>query len=126
MSFSILFKMQYKQIILRTLNVAAQTLALLILASIANMVSAQASANIQLPNDIVPKTFGQDAYSNTRGENLYDLGLTQQRANEHEKAVNTLRQATDMVRVNSGLYSLLQLPIIEAEIESLMQEINNF
>ena len=121
MSFSILFKMQYKQIILRKLNVAAQTLALLILASIANMVSAQESANIQLPNDIVPKTFGQDAYSNTRGENLYDLGLTQQRANEHEKAVNTLRQATHMVRVNSGLYSLLQLPIIEAEIESLMQ-----
>ncbi len=121
MSFSILFKMQYKQIILRKLNVAAQTLALLILASIANMVSAQESANIQLPNDIGPKTFGQDAYSNTRGENLYDLGLTQQRANEHEKAVNTLRQATHMVRVNSGLYSLLQLPIIEAEIESLMQ-----
>ena len=121
MSFSILFKMQYKQIILRKLNVAAQTLALLILTSIANMISAQESANIQLPNDIVTKTFGQDAYSNTRGENLYDLGLTQQRANEHEKAVNTLRQATHMVRVNSGLYSLLQLPIIEAEIESLMQ-----
>ena len=60
MSFSILFKMQYKQIILRKLNVAAQTLALLILASIANIVSAQESANIQLPNDIVPKTFGQD------------------------------------------------------------------
>ncbi|MDG1986696.1 MAG: hypothetical protein P8J18_01850 [Halieaceae bacterium] len=112
--------MKYKQIIPRKLCVAAQTTALVTLATLTNMISAQESASLDLPSDIVSKTYRQDAYSNTLGESLYDLGLAQQRANKHEKAVDTLKQATHMVRVNSGLHSALQLPIIEAEIESLM------
>ena len=112
--------MQYKQIIPRKLCVAAQTTALVTLVTLANMISAQGSATLNLPSNILSETYRQDTYSNTLGESLYDLGLAQQRANEHEKAIDTLKRATHMVRVNSGLYSALQLPIIEAEIESLM------
>ena len=112
--------MQHKKIIPKALRVAAQTATLATLATLANMISAQVSSNLHLPGGIVSNTFRQDAYSNTLGESLYDLGLAQQRAKQHEKAVDTLRQATHMVRVNSGLHSSLQLPIIEAEIESLM------
>ena len=112
--------MQYKQIIPRKLCVAAQTTALVTLVTLANMISAQGSASLNLPSNILSETYRQDTYSNTLGESLYDLGLAQQRANEHEKAIDTLKRATHMVRVNSGLHSALQLPIIEAEIESLM------
>ncbi len=66
------------------------------------------------------KRLPQGAYSNNLAETLYNLGLAQQRSDEHEKAVDTLKQATHMIRVNSGLYSSLQIPIIESEIESLM------
>jgi len=92
--------MQYQQIIPRALSVAAQIAALLTLAILTDMISAQESTTFNLPSDIVSKTYRQDAYSNTLGESLYDLGLAQQRANEHEKAVDTLKQATHMVRVN--------------------------
>ena len=112
--------MQYKQIIPRKLCVAAQTTALVTLVTLANMISAQGSATLNLPSNILSETYRQDTYSNTLGESLYDLGLAQQRANEHEKAIDTLKRATHVVRVNSGLHSALQLPIIEAEIESLM------
>ena len=46
------------------------------------------------------------------------LGLLLQQAGEHGRAVAALQQALQSVRVNEGLYSMNQIPILEAIIDS--------
>ena len=46
------------------------------------------------------------------------LGLLLQQAGEHGRAVAALQQALQSVRVNEGLYSMSQIPILEAIIDS--------
>ena len=46
------------------------------------------------------------------------LGLSLQQAGEHGRAVDALQQAMQAVRVNDGLYSMIQAPILEGIIDS--------
>ena len=62
----------------------------------------------------------KSVYSLALGEELFGRGIAHQRAGQHKEAIKMLRRATHITRVNSGLHTALQLPMIEAEIESLM------
>ena len=48
----------------------------------------------------------------------HNLGLLQQQAGDHREAVGSLQAALQAVRVNEGLYSINQAPIVEAIIDS--------
>ncbi len=77
---------------------------------------------VRAERSYIPSNGIQDrsAYSSNLGEQLFGLGLTHQRENRHKEAIEALRRATHITRVNSGLHSAMQLPMIEAEIKSLM------
>ncbi len=57
-------------------------------------------------------------YNPTLSESFYNLGLALQQNQQHQKALDTLRRALHIIRVNSGIYSLAQSPVLRAIIDS--------
>lgn len=60
------------------------------------------------------------AYSPALPEQLLSLGLALQEADRHREAAIALRRGAHLARINDGLYSGAQLPLLEAEIRSLL------
>jgi tetratricopeptide (TPR) repeat protein len=60
------------------------------------------------------------AYSPALPEQLLSLGQALQAAGRHRDAATVLRRGAHLARVSSGLYAGTQLPLLEAEIASLM------
>lgn len=58
------------------------------------------------------------AYSPGLTEPLLELGLALQQAGRHGEAIRVLKRGVHLARVNEGLYSRVQLALIEAEIRS--------
>jgi len=61
----------------------------------------------------------QGAYGQDLSQELLSLGLTYQRNNKHEEAITALKRALHLKRINDGLYSTTQIPIIKKIIHSL-------
>ncbi len=60
----------------------------------------------------------QGAYGADLAESLLGLGIALQNNGQHAQAVTTLRRGTHLARVNHGLYSVEQIPLLRAEINS--------
>lgn len=60
------------------------------------------------------------AYSPALPEQLLSLGQALQAAGRHRDAADILRRGAHLARVSTGLYSSTQLPLLEAEITSLL------
>ena len=61
-----------------------------------------------------------ERYSPDYRENLQSLGVLYQRQGEHEQALDYLEQARVVTRMNNGLFSMEQAPILERRIDSLL------
>lgn len=57
-------------------------------------------------------------YNPTLSESFYHLGLALQQQQQHQKALDTLQRALHIIRINSGIYSLAQSPVLRAIIDS--------
>jgi len=62
----------------------------------------------------------QGAYASGLSEQLLSLGLALQRQGRHEEALGLFKRGAHLARVNNGLYSAEQLPMIRAEIASYL------
>lgn len=60
----------------------------------------------------------QGAYGSLLSEHLVGLGLTHQKQGQHEEAIEAFKRAMHINRINEGLYSLGQVPMLERMIES--------
>ncbi len=60
----------------------------------------------------------QGAYASQLSEYLGSLGLNLQRRGEHREAVEAFKRGVHLARVNDGLYSVQQIPLLEREIAS--------
>jgi tetratricopeptide (TPR) repeat protein len=58
------------------------------------------------------------AYDQRVGEQLLGLGVAYTGAGQHPEAIDALRRALQINRINEGLYSLNQLPIIDLIMEN--------
>lgn len=58
------------------------------------------------------------AYAAALPEQLLSLGLNLQSSGRHEEAVDLFRRGVHLARINNGLYSAEQIPLIEREIAS--------
>lgn len=57
-------------------------------------------------------------YNPILSESFYNLGLALQHNQQHQEALDTLRRALHIIRINSGIYSLAQSPVLRAIIDS--------
>ncbi len=62
----------------------------------------------------------QGAYAGQLAEYLDGLGVNLQRRGMHEEAVEVFKRGVHLSRVNDGLYSAQQIPLLEKEITSLV------
>jgi len=62
----------------------------------------------------------QGAYSYQLGEQLLGYGRALQVQGDHKQAVDVFKRAVHLARVNDGLYSQSQIPLVLAQISSLM------
>jgi TonB family protein len=62
----------------------------------------------------------QGAYGGDLSENLLGLGLALQRQGRHDDAVEVFRRGVHLARINEGLYSATQIPLVQAAISSLL------
>ncbi len=60
----------------------------------------------------------EGAYGASLPEQLLSLGLNLQRDGRHEEAISLFRRGVHLTRINNGLYSAEQIPMIEREIAS--------
>ena len=60
----------------------------------------------------------QGAYATQLPEQLLGLGLSLQNAGQHEEAVRVFKRGVHLARVNDGLYSAQQIPMLQREIAS--------
>jgi tetratricopeptide (TPR) repeat protein len=58
------------------------------------------------------------AYAEGLSEQLLSLGLTLQRESRHDEALDIFKRGVHLARINHGLYSAEQLPLLQAEIAS--------
>ncbi|QIB66041.1 hypothetical protein [Kineobactrum salinum] len=65
------------------------------------------------------------AYGAALPEQLLSLGRSLQQQGRHREALTVFKRGTHLARVTSGLYSPEQLPLLQAEIESL-QVLQNY
>lgn len=80
--------------------------------------SAQTREFIMRYEDEVKTLQSQFGASDPRlGEILLGLGLAYRHANRHEEAASAFKQGLHIMRINEGLYSLVQLPYLERLIE---------
>lgn len=61
----------------------------------------------------------EGAYAAALPEQLYSLGLALQQMGQHEEAIEVFKRGIHVTRVNHGLYSLEQIPLILGEISSI-------
>lgn len=61
---------------------------------------------------------GRGAYAGALPEQLLSLGISLQRAGEHEEAVKVLKRGVHLARINNGLYSPEQIALLQREIAS--------
>lgn len=61
------------------------------------------------------------AYAPALAEHLLGLGRDLQTQNKHREALALLQRGTHLARINTGLHSAEQLPLLEAEINSLLR-----
>ncbi|MEH6589947.1 MAG: hypothetical protein V7746_06830 [Halioglobus sp.] len=79
------------------------------------------SANIKNYRDLISRLESQSgAYGSELPENLLGLGLALQKEGRHKEAVKVFKQGTHLARINGGLYSATQIPLIRGEINSLI------
>jgi hypothetical protein len=64
----------------------------------------------------IEREFG--AYAPDLPEKLLSLGLALQRQSKHAEAVRVFKRGTHLARINDGLYSAAQIPLIQGEITS--------
>jgi len=60
----------------------------------------------------------QGAYAEGLAEQLYGLGLALQQRDRHKEAITAFKRGVHLTRINQGLYSLEQIPLIQSEISS--------
>lgn len=60
-------------------------------------------------------------FSNELKENLLSLGQLYQQRGDHRAAVQHLLRAQNIIRVNDGLNSMAQIPVIDAVVPSLLE-----
>ena len=69
--------------------------------------------------DAIHRLEGDDgAYAEGLSEHLLGLGLTLQRQGRHGEALNAFKRGVHLARINHGLYSAEQIPLLKAEIAS--------
>ncbi len=61
---------------------------------------------------------GTGAYASALPEQLLSLGISLQRAGQHEEAVSVFKRGVHLSRINNGLYSAEQIALLEREIAS--------
>ncbi|MFT6958290.1 MAG: hypothetical protein ACJAYC_003307 [Halieaceae bacterium] len=62
----------------------------------------------------------EGAYGQGLQEQLLSLGLSLQQQGRHEEAIKTLKRGVHLARINIGLYSVDQIPLLQTEITSLV------
>jgi hypothetical protein len=62
----------------------------------------------------------QGAYAGDLSEPLLSLGLSLQAQNRHPEAIAVFKRGVHLTRVNDGLYSTRQIPLLQGEISSLI------
>jgi len=62
----------------------------------------------------------EGAYASGLPEQLLSLGLILQRQGRHSEAADVLKRGVHLARINNGLYSAEQIPLLRAEINSHM------
>lgn len=62
----------------------------------------------------------EGAYAGGLPEQLLSLGLSLQRQGRHSEAVDVLKRGVHLARINDGLYSPEQIPLLGAEINSYL------
>jgi len=67
-------------------------------------------------------TYG--AYAPALSEQLLSLGLTLQAQGRHDEAVDLFKRGVHLVRVNDGLYSAQQIPLLQGQIKSHIAQRN--
>jgi hypothetical protein len=60
----------------------------------------------------------QGAYGAELSEQLLSLGLTLQSEGRHEEAISQFKRGAHLARINNGLYSQAQIPLIQGQIGS--------
>ena len=60
----------------------------------------------------------QGAYAPELSEQLLSLGLTLQSQGRHEEAVDLFKRGVHLARINNGLYSTEQIPLLQGQINS--------
>jgi tetratricopeptide (TPR) repeat protein len=79
------------------------------------------STNIKSYRDLISRLESQSgAYGSELPENLLGLGQALQNEGRHKEAVKIFKQGTHLARINGGLYSAAQIPLIRGEITSLI------
>ncbi len=69
--------------------------------------------------DAIHRLEGDDgAYAQGLSEHLLGLGLTLQRQGRHGEALDAFKRGVHLARINHGLYSAEQIPLLKAEIAS--------
>jgi len=62
----------------------------------------------------------QGAYAEGLQEQLLSLGLSLQQQGRHDEAIRALKRGVHLARINDGLYSIDQIPLLQTEIASHM------
>ncbi len=62
----------------------------------------------------------QGAYANQLPEYLLSLGLSLQKSGDHKAAISAFKRGVHLARINDGLYSAQQIPLLQREMASLM------
>jgi len=60
----------------------------------------------------------QGAYASTLSEQLLSLGLALQAQGRHDEAVGLFKRGVHLARINDGLYSTQQIPLLQGQISS--------
>jgi hypothetical protein len=81
-------------------------------------VRSQRSLEQPFRNAIAQLERGRGAYAEGLSEQLLSLGLTLQRQGRHGEALDVFKRGAHLARINHGLYSAQQLPLLQAEIAS--------
>ena len=62
----------------------------------------------------------QGAYADQLSEYLLSLGLSLQQSGAHQDAIDAFKRGVHLARINDGLYSARQIPLLQREIASHM------
>ena len=62
----------------------------------------------------------QGAYAEGLQEQLLSLGMSLQQQGRHDEAIRVLKRGVHLARINNGLYSIDQIPLLQTEIASHM------